>query len=59
MQPICSFNSHLWVDVRGDANAVVAGDGELVIEDPTGGVGPRLSTQVRGEGVKVSHVAVS
>lgn len=25
------------MDVRGDANAVVAGDGELVIEDPTGG----------------------
>lgn len=47
------------MDVRGDANAVVAGDGELVIEDPTGGVGPWLSTQVRGEGVKVSHVAVS
>ena len=43
----------------GDADAVVAGDGELVVEDPAGGGGARLETQVGGEGVQVSHVAVS
>ena len=52
-------DSHLRVDFRSDADAVVAGDGELVVEDPAGGAGARLATPVRGEGVQVSHVAVS
>lgn len=50
---------HLWVDLRYDAYAVVTGDGEFVVEDPGRGGGTGLTTQVRGQRVQVSHVAVS
>lgn len=46
------------MDFGGDADAVIARDGEFVVEDPAGGAGARLATQVGGEGVQVSHVAV-
>lgn len=45
------LDSHLRVDFRGDEDAVVPGDGELVVQDPAGGAGPRLATAVGGEGV--------
>lgn len=47
------------MDFGSDADAVIAGDGEFVVEDPAGGVGTGLTAQVGGEGVQVSHVAVS
>lgn len=47
------------MDFRSDADAVIAGDGEFMVEDPAGGVRARLATQVGGEGVQVSHMAVS
>lgn len=56
---VTSSDSHLGVDLRGDADAVIAGDGELVVQDPAGGAQPRLETQVGGEGVQVGHVTVS
>ncbi len=56
---IRGFDLHLRVDFRGDADAVIAGDGEFMVKDPAGGVGARLATQVGGKGVQVSHVAVS
>lgn len=52
-------DSHLWVDFRGDADAVISGDGELVVQDPAGGAGAGLATPVGGERVQVGHVAVS
>lgn len=53
------LDSHLRVDLRGDEDAVVPGDGEFVVQDPAGRAGPRLATAVGGEGMQVSHVAVS
>lgn len=47
------------MDFRGHEDAVVPGDGELVVQDPAGGAGPRLATAVGREGMQVSHVAVS
>lgn len=47
------------MDFRSDADAVIAGDGKFVVEDPAGGVGARLAAQVGGEGVQVSHMTVS
>lgn len=47
------------MDFRSDADAVITGDGEFVVEDPAGAVGARLPTQVGGEGVQVSNMAVS
>lgn len=40
------LHSHLRVDFRSNADAVVMGDGELVIEDPAGGAGAGLAAQV-------------
>lgn len=51
--------SHLRVDLRGDADAVIAGDGELVVQDPAGGPRARLEGQVGGERMEVGHMAVS
>lgn len=42
-----TFNSHLRVDLRRDADAVVPGDCELVVQDPAGRFGAGLATQVR------------
>lgn len=47
------------MDLRGDTDAVIAGDCELMVKDPAGGAQPRLETQVGGEGVEVGHVTVS
>lgn len=47
------------VDFRCDADAVIAGDSKFMVEDPVGGVGAWLATQVRREGMQVSHMAVS
>lgn len=48
----------MWVDIRGGADAVVVGDGEVVVEHPAGRVGAWPATQVGGEGVEVSYVAM-
>lgn len=47
------------MDFRSDADAVITGDGELVVQHPVGWGRAGLSTQVGGEGMKVSHVTVS
>lgn len=53
------LDSHLRVDFGSNADAVITGDGEFVVEDPAGGVGAGPAAQVGGEGVQVSHMAVS
>lgn len=53
------LHQHLRVDIGSDADAVIAGDGEFMVEDPAGGVGTGLATQVGREGMQVSHMAVS
>lgn len=50
--------SHLRVNLRYDADAVVVRDGEVVIKHPAGRVGPRPAAVVRRERVEVSHVPV-
>ena len=46
------------VHVGGSADAVVVGDGEVVVEHPGGRVRGGQAAQVGGEGVEVGHVAV-
>ena len=52
-------DSHVRVDLGGGADAVVMGDGELVVQDPAGWGRARPTAQVGREGVQVRHVTVS
>jgi len=47
------------VDFRSNPYTVITGDGEFMVEDPAGGAGAWLTTQIGGERMKVSHMAVS
>lgn len=56
---ICWLDSHLRVDFRSNADAVIAGDGEFMVKDPAGGGWGWLTAQVGRERMKVSHMAMS
>ena len=58
MKNIFPGYSHVGMNFGGDADAVVMGDGEIMVEDPGRWAGAWTTAQVGREGVEVSHMAM-